>query len=533
VKQKQPPKHPFSLLYVDDDKQNLFLFSTLLNEDYRIFTTTNGRAALDLLGKNEIQVILADQRMPEMNGIQLLEAVSRDFPDIIRILVTGYADIDVVIDAINRGSVYRYISKPWDNDELLATIKNALELYDLKRKNTTLIRSLNAQNTLLQRKLQELRFLNELSIELNELSSFAAIVTRLTTKLQREMGAKTGFFHPLPESNRFNSPPAPVDAAALEIIERLNCEQASPSSERILTAVDPHQSACLLPLAFQDLNFGCLILVFASDALPDQSDLDFAQAAANVASSVLYSLHVHQDRLEKEKFFVLGQTASMIVHDIKGPLTTMLGFIHLLGEDVESGDRRKYTALVRGEITRLLEMVEELLFFSKGKTHLKLEAVDLKLLLNECLNLFSVSFEKEKIDTCIDFAPDCSLYGDYRKLKKALLNILHNARESLKSCPGRRLIAISTACAGGDLEIRISNNGPPVPAEIAAKIFDPFFSYDKDDGTGLGLTICKNIIEEHRGTISIDCTTERTEFIIHLPQIPAAAPIEKNRSHRP
>ena len=69
----------------------------------------------------------------------------------------------------------------------------------------------------------------------------------------------------------------------------------------------------------------------------------------------------------------------------------------------------------------------------------------------------------------------------------------------------------------------MSNSGPPVPAEIASKIFDPFFSYKKDDGTGLGLTICKNIIEEHQGTISLARAENRTEFILRLPQMPGVA----------
>ncbi len=76
-----------------------------------------------------MDVVITDQRMPEMNGTQLPETVSRNYPNTIRVLVTGYSDIDVVIDAINRGSVYRYISKPGDDEEIKTTIKNALEIY--------------------------------------------------------------------------------------------------------------------------------------------------------------------------------------------------------------------------------------------------------------------------------------------------------------------------------------------------------------------------------------------------------------------
>jgi two-component system NtrC family sensor kinase len=523
MKQDQPPRHPYSLLYVDDDRQNLFLFSTLLNQDYRVFTTDNGREALSLLRQHSIQVIFADQRMPDMNGIQLLEAVSRDFPGIIRILVTGYADIDVVIDAINRGSVYRYISKPWDNDELLATIKNAVDLYELKQNNLTLIATLNTQNQLLQRKVQELKFLNELSIELNELGSFEAVFTHFSARLERELHAESSVFLPPDMQNPPAGPAPPPDSATAEILARLDGGGFSSSSEHLLTVIDQDRKACILPLAFQDMRFGRLILLFSDGAQFDRSDADFAWAAANVASSVLYSRRVEQDRLEKEKFFILGRTASMIVHDIKGPLTTMQGFVRLLGNEVGAAEREKYTGLLLEETNRLLEMIEELLFFSRGKAHLKLEPIVLETLIRECLGLFSVSFEKEKIEARIDVARDCSLYGDYRKLKKALLNILYNARENLKNSRGLRQIAVTALGLDSQIEIRMSNSGPPVSAEIASKIFDPFFSHNKEDGTGLGLTICRNIIEEHNGTISLSSAGERTEFVIRLPQMPGAA----------
>lgn len=510
AKQDQPQNPTYSLLYVDDDKQNLFLFSTLLDQDYRVLTTDSGPKALLLLEKHDIQVIFADQRMPEMSGIQLLEAVSRDHPEIIRILVTGYADIDVVIDAINRGSVYRYISKPWDNDELVATIRNAVELYELKQKNLALIASLNTQNQLLQRKVRELKFLNDLSIELTELGDFEAIASRFKTRLRQELHAEKGYF--LPQRK-----PTPADSSTKEILSKLNLKRISGDTD--LIKVDHDKTACILSLDFQDLDFGWLVLLFSPKAQPDRSDIDFAKAAANVASSVLYSLHVQQDRLEKEKFFILGRTASMIVHDIKGPLTTMQGFIHLLEGDVASPEREKYTHLVLAEINRLLEMIEELLFFSKGKVHLKLEAIELETLLRDCLSLFSVSFEKEQIESRLKVTRGCSLYGDYQKLKKAMLNILYNARENLKFIRVNRRIEISAHSEDGLVEIKIGNNGNPIPAEIASRIFDPFFSYNKEDGTGLGLTICKNIIEEHQGSINLELSGNMTEFIVRLPKM--------------
>jgi DNA-binding NtrC family response regulator len=147
-----------SILYVDDEPQNLNLFRSFFEQQYTVHTAESGPEALRILGESDIQVLLADQRMPGINGIQLLETVAKEYPETVRVLVTGYADIDVVIDAINRGAVYRYLNKPWDVDEVQATIRNALEVYELRRKNQTLIDSLDKQNRLLRKKVAELNF---------------------------------------------------------------------------------------------------------------------------------------------------------------------------------------------------------------------------------------------------------------------------------------------------------------------------------------------------------------------------------------
>jgi DNA-binding NtrC family response regulator len=123
----------YRILYVDDEPQNLYLFRSLFEQDYDVITAASGTVALGILANENIHVLLADQRMPGINGIQLLETVAREYPETVRVLVTGYSDIDVVVDAINRGAVYRYLSKPWDIDEIKATIRNAIEVYELKK----------------------------------------------------------------------------------------------------------------------------------------------------------------------------------------------------------------------------------------------------------------------------------------------------------------------------------------------------------------------------------------------------------------
>lgn len=132
----------FPILYVDDEAHNLTSFAATFRIDYQIYTATNGDDALDILRKNEIRLVITDQRMPEMTGIQLLEKISPEFPDTIRMILTGFSDIEVIIEAINSGNVFRYITKPWDENELRMTIENARQLFDLQASNRSLVNEL-------------------------------------------------------------------------------------------------------------------------------------------------------------------------------------------------------------------------------------------------------------------------------------------------------------------------------------------------------------------------------------------------------
>ncbi len=127
------------ILYVDDEKGNCDYFKSAFRREYTILTALSGREALSLLQENpEICNIITDQRMPEMSGVEFLERSLQIAPDAIRILVTGYSDMKAVIDAINKGQIYHYISKPWSYDEMKIIINKALEAYRLRVENKAL-----------------------------------------------------------------------------------------------------------------------------------------------------------------------------------------------------------------------------------------------------------------------------------------------------------------------------------------------------------------------------------------------------------
>jgi signal transduction histidine kinase len=130
------------VLFVDDDESNLIVWETACSEQLAVLTANGAERALELLRSNEVGVVVADQRMPGITGIELLERVRDEFPDAVRILITAYSDLGAAIDAINRGHVRRYLRKPCALPELRAELVGALELYELRSRARAMERRL-------------------------------------------------------------------------------------------------------------------------------------------------------------------------------------------------------------------------------------------------------------------------------------------------------------------------------------------------------------------------------------------------------
>lgn len=121
------------VLYVDDEAHNLTSFKATFRRHYKVFTALNGIEALRTLHQEEIHVIITDQRMPEMTGVEFLKEVLKFNEESIRVLLTGYADIDALTSAVNEGQIYHYLKKPWDEEELHKIINEGYQIF-LKNK---------------------------------------------------------------------------------------------------------------------------------------------------------------------------------------------------------------------------------------------------------------------------------------------------------------------------------------------------------------------------------------------------------------
>ncbi len=145
----------YRLLVIDDEVEVTKTLFRQFRKKYDVYTATNGEDALDIMEKNDIQVIISDQRMPGMTGVDFFARIKEKYPDSLKLILTGYSDIEAVVGAINDGQVFRYITKPWIPDELESIIKEAFDKYELITKNKRLMRSLELANVNLEEKVKD------------------------------------------------------------------------------------------------------------------------------------------------------------------------------------------------------------------------------------------------------------------------------------------------------------------------------------------------------------------------------------------
>jgi CheY-like chemotaxis protein len=159
------------MLVVDDEPDNLDLLYRTFRRDFQVLKAESGVRALELLAQEgEVAVIISDQRMPEMKGTEFLSRTVPEFPDTVRIILTGFTDVEDLVEAINSGQVYKYITKPWDPDELKAVVQRAAETYELLKQRTEELNRSQAQMALLATIVRVAQDANSMAATLNPLA---------------------------------------------------------------------------------------------------------------------------------------------------------------------------------------------------------------------------------------------------------------------------------------------------------------------------------------------------------------------------
>ncbi len=162
-------ENDYNLLVIDDEIEVTKSLVRQFRRKYNVFAATSGQEALNIMDNNDIHVVISDQRMPGLTGVEFFSKVKEKYRDTLRLILTGYSDIQAVINAINKGQVYRYVTKPWIPNELDSIVKEAFEKYRLVMNNRMLMKSLEEANATLEEKVrQRTRELEEINLQKNK-----------------------------------------------------------------------------------------------------------------------------------------------------------------------------------------------------------------------------------------------------------------------------------------------------------------------------------------------------------------------------
>lgn len=469
--------------------------------------------ALEALKENTPDLIMSDFMMPKMNGIEFLSEAKKICKDTSMILLTGYADKENAIKAINEVGIYKYIEKPWDNEDLLISIRNGLERSGL---------------------------ISELNNKIDELSQAKAQLEKYSQSLEEIVMQKTA---DLVESNVKLSAIINYCADGIVIVSPdAKIVQANPAFEN-LTGLDKHllEGKKLEELIFagenklqkltNDKKEVMLRDAALKNCINDKNipvEINFAPIPADGKneSEINYVGVVRNVSLQKEMERLRDDFIATLTHDLRTPLLAAIQTLQFFldGTLGEMGDKQK-TLLdtmkksnedMLGLVNALLEVYK----YESGKLNLCKTTFSLKQFIEEGAAQLRALAEKKDINLSVIYnnTEDADITADRNELRRVLLNLCGNALNHTKT--GGE-IEISAINKNGDLILSVKDNGIGIPKEDLKKLFKRFSqgtSQKRSAGTGLGLYLSRQIVEAHSGKIWVESEVSKgSVFSILIP----------------
>lgn len=484
------------LLVVDDEALICSaLRRTLRSSGFAIHTFTSPLEALDFARGNEVHVVLSDFRMPDMNGVEFLKRMRDIHPLAQRVMLTGYADPRAVEEAVNHSEVFRFVSKPWDDQALKLILRAAADEAHTRSEIDRLAILTRAQNEALK---------------------------DLTRTLEEKVEARTREIAVL-EAQWALSLDAIEDPLALFCPERGVIRSNLAFQKRFAS----HQEQVLAEIErvrhSGNRRHRPLVIDRRSFRLKSH---DTGDGTAVCAFTDVTGEEAFERRMRHhEKMVAMGQLAGGVAHEINSPLAGILSFAQILARDADrSQEDVEALGMIENAARRAARIVDSLLRFSRVPSQQQWALVDLGRVVEDARLLLEVQLRGKQI-TLVNEAPKDSLFvhGSSGELHQVLVNLLRNASQAIGEGPGT--IVVKGERRGTEMLLSVSDTGHGIPPEVLDRIFDPFFTTKEEGaGTGLGLSICYRIAESHGGRIEVESEPGRgTRFRLFLPAEPETA----------
>lgn len=504
-----------TVLIVDDEMMVTTSLKTMLGLEtsHAIHCFNAPLDALESLESLRPDVVISDFSMPGMDGISFLREVKQRLPECTLILLTGYADKESAIEAINTVGIYRYIEKPWDNEELKINIINGIERSHLISDLRESVDALTQARTELEQHNQQLEALvaartQDLQATYQKLHSIINNTADGIVTLDGALNIAT------------------INPAAELWFKAANDNQSAlntPIIQWLKTTTDGRQSPRTIQALFNPTQASHVSEVFIGD-LPLEASVAPLNPTGDLqdAGFVL----VLRDITERKAIERLRDDfMSTLTHDLRTPLLAAiqtLGFFvdGSLGE-VAPRQKELIQMLIQSkrEMLGLVNVLLEVYKYESGKQKLILDSVLMnELIAHVCQELDALAQSREQKLTCVDSSKGFKIRGDKQELKRVLVNLIGNA---INFTPKGGQITVSAQQKESNLEICVADNGRGIPTQDIPMLFQRFSqgtSKQRSSGSGLGLYLSRQIVEAHQGSIWVESKEgQGSQFYVSLP----------------
>lgn len=516
---------PESVILIVDDDRTIVQYCKLLLERaaYQVISATKPVDALLILEDQKVDLLLSDIMMPVMDGFELIARAKQYQPGLPVLVMTGFASIDIAIQALHRG-VDGLIIKPFENSSDLVQAVERVLTTSRQRQDAA--------------RLQVLRPLFDLSETLLAETSPQSLAILILDAIHTLFKADSaGIFRQSPGGNwqpvRLMEDDEPVDDAGQSLIELLY-EVVSQEPVQMVHSIGPGSSDIqpqLHALSWETVLVAQVkrneqhFIFYAARKLMDDAAVrpqPFAgpdeemfvilarQAAVALENARLYSElkdYVHRVEesqralIQAEKMAAVGRLMASLAHEINNPLQAVRNSLHLASiRNINETQRFNYLDMSRSELERLVNTVRRMLDFSRVGNVDK-EWLDLEAIISRVLALLKPQLAMLKIQVVQQKSgPRVEILGVSDQIQQVLFNLILNAMDALENEMGEKQIWIDLYYQEQQVKLYIEDSGPGIPDELHARIFEPFIS-TKKNGTGLGLSVSYGIVERHRGSL--------------------------------